>query len=334
MDKSKAILFFAKIIAVSFAVGALTAVINASGWVGFPRLLVSGLSGAMIGTGCLWFEYAVMSNRRVRWLRRVPIIAVVLMRAAVYSIVIAVSLILPPLLILGTAFWQDTDFLLSFWVSAAIAFAISTGLELLQLLGKEAALAIFTGRYRRPRLENRIVMFADLVGSTALAEAVGDLRFHELLGDIAYDLDEPIAATGGEIHRYVGDAIIATWPMERSENFVRCLICASAMIDVLARRSGTYTARYGQAMQIRIALHCGPLAAGEVGAWKKDIALLGDTMNSAARIEGAARHFDVNLVLSDAFKRNLPADIQSDLAPLPQYAAHGKEAALTLWSLT
>lgn len=333
MRQWKTILFFARVIGFSVLVGALTTVLNGVGWVSPARLLTGAMTGAIIGLGCTAWEFAVMSNRSLRWLRALPIAVIALTRAMAYCAIIAIGLNAPALLILGEHLWRNEDFAVNFGLSFAIATAISMTVELLQLLGKEAALSMFTGRYRRPRLESRIVMFADLKGSTALAERLGELQFHALLADFAYDMERPIGDHRGEVHRYVGDAIITTWPMTEHKNFTRSLGCAQDMIQTLAANAETYTQRYGQPLRIRVALHCGPVAAGEIGAWKKEIALLGDTMNSAARIEAAARESGAEIVISGSLKGHLPAAIQHQLVPLPTYAAHGKDNALLLWAL-
>lgn len=333
MNNHSTLAFFAKVVGVSFLIGPLIAVITGNVFTDWQRVLLSGVSGAAIGTGCLLLEYCVFANRSLRWLRKIPLIAVVGIRTLGYSAIIVAALVLPSLVFLGTRLWLEPDFALSFWVSIAIATGLSMSGELFQLLGREAALAMFTGRYRRPRLEHRIVMFADLTGSTALAEKLGDLRFHELLGDVAYDLERPIVTTGGETHRYVGDAIIITWSMDKPENFERCLLCATAMVRTLENKSDDYLSRYGQPMRMRIALHCGPVAAGEIGAWKKEISLLGDTMNTTARIESAAREFGSDIVVSDAIKSQLPDDWKSKLVRLPDFTAHGKQNSLRLWAL-
>lgn len=333
LNNNSILIFFAKVVGFSFLIGPLIALFAGNSVADWPRVLLSGISGAMIGSGCVFLEYFVLSNRSIRWLRKIPLITVVGIRAIAYSIIIVGGLVLPSLLFLGHKLWLDPDFFFSFWVSIGVATGLSMSGELFQLLGKEAALAMFTGRYRRPRLEQRIIMFADLAGSTALAEKLGDLGFHELLGDVAYDLERPIVETGGETHRYVGDAIIITWTMDKSKNFERCLLCATAIIQALKDKANEYTARYGQSMRMRIAIHCGPVAAGEIGVWKKEISLLGDTMNTTARIEAAARKFGSDIVVSDAIRRQLPEDWQSRLVGLPDFAAHGKQNALKLWAL-
>lgn len=333
MNNNLTLGFFSKVVGFSFLIGPLIALVAGNALADWPQALLSGVSGAMIGTGCLLLEALVLSNRSIRWLRKIPLIAVVALRAVVYSIIIVGGLVLPSLIFLGTKQWLDPDFAFGFWVSIAVATGLSMSAELFQLLGKEAALAVFTGRYRRPRIEQRIIMFADLTGSTALAEKLGDLKFHELLGDVAYDLESPIVANGGETHRYIGDAIIITWSMDKAKNFERCLICAEAMVAALEGKANQYSKIFGKPMHIRIAIHCGPVAAGEIGAWKKEISLLGDTMNTTARIEGAARQFGSDIVVSDVIRRRLPEAWRSKLIGLPDFDAHGKQDALKLWAL-
>ncbi|MFC3616748.1 adenylate/guanylate cyclase domain-containing protein [Lutimaribacter marinistellae] len=325
--------FLAKVTLISSLVGAAIPVLQSNGSLDTISIVVSGLSGALIGLGCTVVEITFFSNRSYRWLRQVPMIAVVALRAMIYGLIIFTSLSTPVILLLGTQAWTDPDFLFNFWLSAGIATIISTSVELIQLLGREATASIFTGAYRRPRLENRIVMFADLIGSTALAERLGDIRFHELLGDVAYDLSAPIDKNGGEVHRYVGDAVIITWPMTDQRNFSRSVDCAKGMVQTLAEHSKDYLARYDQAMRMRIAIHCGPVAAGEVGAWKKEIALLGDTMNTVARIENAAREFDIAIVISEGVRNGLPSGLQHGLRRMTDYSARGKQSNIKLWSV-
>ena len=65
-----------------------------------------------------------------------------------------------------------------------------------------------TGYYHRPRLEQRVFLFIDIEGSTALAERLGEFAFHHLINGFVIDIPEPIVAAYSEIHRYVGDELI------------------------------------------------------------------------------------------------------------------------------
>jgi class 3 adenylate cyclase len=67
--------------------------------------------------------------------------------------------------------------------------------------------------YHRPVRRRLIVMFLDLADSTHLAEALGELRVHDLITRFFFDIDEPIRAFGGAVHAYVGDEVIVSWPI-------------------------------------------------------------------------------------------------------------------------
>jgi class 3 adenylate cyclase len=69
----------------------------------------------------------------------------------------------------------------------------------------------------------RIVMFLDLRSSTSLAEQMGELRVHDLITHFFFDIDQPIVEHGGEVHSYVGDAVIITWRL--SDNAEKNAAC-------------------------------------------------------------------------------------------------------------
>lgn len=323
--------FLARIIAISATIGALIAAFRHQGYSLQTALIEGALMGILIGLGCTATDLLSRSTRRGGLARRLPIAALVLFRAAAFGFFILVGLCLPLWVISGVKFWQDPSFGSAFLIAVLVAAIISIIIEITRLLGTEATLSLLTGRYRQPRLEDRIVLFADLTGSTTLAESIGDLRFHAFLGDVALDLSPAIEAARGDVHRYVGDAVIVTWRLSQKDACDAALQCAAQMHQALDSAAPRYLAEFGSAPRLRIALHCGPLAAGEIGDWKKEIALLGDTMNTAARIEAAARAFDTATAVSDDVARLLSAEAKATLTPLPGYAANGKREDLALW---
>ncbi len=294
---------------------------------------VGMLTGVLIGFSCSCSEFFVFSNSRLRMARQMPLWQLLLLRTIVWCVCILAGMSLPNWLF-GQP-WQhlDAHFIENFAISAAIAFAFSSGIEISRLLGTEATTALITGRYARPRLENRVVLFADLVGSTALAERLGELQFHAFLSDVAQDFADPIYKTGGDVHRYIGDAVIVTWPLEKGVKNGASLNCALGMHRTLDRRASFYRTRYDTEPGIRVAIHCGQVAAGEIGDWKKEIALLGDTMNTTARIESAARDLGEQIVLSDDLAKRLPDTLRTPIRVLPAYEAAGKQDKLTLWAV-
>jgi adenylate cyclase len=70
--------------------------------------------------------------------------------------------------------------------------------------------------------------FIDLEGSTALAERLGDLAFHCLVNRFVIDVTDAIVKASGEICRYVGDELIASW---RLADGIANAHCARACFD-------------------------------------------------------------------------------------------------------
>ena len=158
-----------------------------------------------------------------------------------------------------------------------------------QLIGPNVLGSLLTGRYYRPREEQRIVLFLDLVGSTEIAERIGNVRFHALLSETFTRLSQVVTDFGGEVHRYVGDALIATWPLGTPQENARPIRCLFACRETLEAARSDLVYRHGHFPEFRAGLHSGPLVAGEIGGFKREIALVGDAMNTAARLEQACR---------------------------------------------
>ena len=125
--------------------------------------------------------------------------------------------------------------------------------------------------------------------------------------------------------------MIETWPQDQGVKDGASLTCARQKHAALAQAAPRYRRRYGAVPGIRIALHTGEVAAGEMGDWKKEITLLGDVMNTAARIEAAAKRHAAATVLSGALVSALPEQARANLRPLADGALDGKAVQIALW---
>ena len=112
-----------------------------------------------------------------------------------------------------TSRWLSSDFPRILAMSFVLSVVIGAIYELVRLIGGRVLLNVILGRYRHPIREDRVMMFLDLTSSTSLAEALGEVRMQELLTRFFFDIDEPIVAHGGEVHAYVGDEVIVSWPL-------------------------------------------------------------------------------------------------------------------------
>lgn len=288
-------------------------------------LTISGLEILLQGP---WAEAA----------RRWPVAAVFLFRTAVYGAAFFVMVHLATALALWswdpllhpTRLVSNATILGSF----GFAFGINLALMLGRLLGPRVVLSLLTGRYHRPREEQRLVLFMDLRGSTQAAEKLGDEQFHRFLNEVFCDVTDPILEAGGEIYRYVGDEIIVTWRVGARTMGSACVECVFTVEDVLARRREHYRAEFGIEPRLRSALHAGPLIVGEMGDVKREIVMLGDTMNTAARIEGVCREMQKDYVASAPALAVCPVPAGVRAESLGAVALRGKESGLELFALT
>lgn len=298
---------------------------------------VGAVVGALNGLALSSLE-TFLAGRGAAMLRRLPLVPVLVLRTLLYGGVflatghvamMLVGAVAPASLFSGMAMQPSLRF------SLAVALAFNFMFLLSGLLGPRILLALVTGRYRRPRAEERIVLFLDLHGSTRQAERLGDEAFHRFLNEVFFDISDPVLETGGEIYRYVGDEIIISWRRERGARDGACIACFFAIEDALARKAPQYRRAFGTEPRLRGALHAGPLVIGEMGDLKREIVMLGDTMNTAARIEEMCRVTGREFIVSEAVLRavgHLPPAVRME--PLGEMALRGKEGDVRLSALT
>ena len=154
-----------------------------------------------------------------------------------------------------------------------------------RLIGGRVLGSFLLGTYHRPRRQERIVMFLDIAGSTALAEQLGELRVHDLITRFFFDIDRPIADHDGEVHSYVGDEVIVTWPLTSdTQRNAQSLRCFFAVGDTMAELAPAYKREFAVVPNFRAGAHAGAVVVSECGDTKRQIAYFGDTMNVAARL--------------------------------------------------
>ncbi len=325
------------IAATSAAIGGAYSVTHAAqanaplfGLYGAPR---GALVGLVIGGALSCLEIFVLNSPLGSSLRRAPFLAHVAIKTVLYLGVILFGLALGAWAFPSpgaTTAIEGRDVLFSL----ALAFVFVFMLDVNSLLGQNMLLNFVTGRYYRPRLEERVLLFIDMEGSTGSAERLGPLAFHRLLNRFMSDLTGPIVSAGGEIYSYVGDELIATWRLADGLAEARCVSACFAALDELASRAPDYVREFGADVNFRAGIHCGPVVAGEMGTVKKEIVFLGDAVNTTARILELCRETgDRVLASADLIDRlELPPEVVK--RPLGDLRLRGKGADLALYGLT
>ncbi len=298
--------------------------------------LHGALNGALICLAIAPFEIWLL--RGARLLREAPFLALIAAKSVYYLAVFALSGVAADLVVQGIApvpasgpvrGFSTHDFIFAGAMSVGVNFILAIN----RLLGQSVLWDFVTGRYHRPRQEERIFLMLDMVDSTGIAERIGDVAFHRLLHRFFSDLGLVMIEHKGAVHKYVGDEMIVTWRREAGIREARCIRAALAAARRLEREGDEYERRFGVRPRFRAALHAGSVVSGEMGDLKKEIVFLGDALNTAARIEQACRDTGQDLLVSAALlsQVTLPAGIRAEsLGPV---TLRGKEVPVELFSL-
>lgn len=196
------------------------------------------------------------------------------------------------------------------------------------LLGEGTLWQLLRGRFYTPREEERIFMFLDLVSSTTLAERLGHIKYSMLIQDCFDDLGV-VSEYGAQIYQYVGDGVVLTWPMADGLRDASCVRAYFAFRQRLSGRASYYEEQYHAMPRFRAGMNAGSVIVTEVGRHKKEIAYHGDTLNTAARIQGKCKEFEVDFLMAEPLREQLPSS-EFIFASLGSAELRGKEASVAI----
>lgn len=182
------------------------------------------------------------------------------------------------------------------WLSVAIITIFT--MQISEKFGRLVFRNLLVGKYHVPKEEDRIFMFLDLKSSTTIAENLGSVLYFKFLNDFIEDASLPIIENFGEIYQYVGDEVIVTWPLEKGVTEARCIRCFFEIEEVIKKHQERYLSTYDTIPKFKAGLHCGRVAVGEVGTYKKDIVYSGDVLNTASRIQELCNRHNAELLIS------------------------------------
>jgi adenylate cyclase len=153
------------------------------------------------------------------------------------------------------------------------------------------------------RRQTVAVLFVDIVGFTRMAEAMAPEAVVTLLRQFHERMTAQIFACGGTVEKYIGDAIFAVFgvPNASDNDAANALACAELMLAALDRWNGERV-REGEApLAIGIGLNYGAAVLGDVGSeHSMSFTVIGDTVNTASRLQGLTRSLGTPLVVGDA----------------------------------
>ncbi len=148
------------------------------------------------------------------------------------------------------------------------------------------------------------VYFSDIAGFSAISESLSPRELVALMNEYLSAMTDIIEAHGGFVDKYIGDAIVAVFGAPADDpnhavNAVRAALACEAELAVM-NRTGV-TAFRGLQIRHRIGLNSGDALVGNIGSRRRfNYTVMGDTVNLAARLEGANKHYGTSIMAAEA----------------------------------
>jgi adenylate cyclase len=180
------------------------------------------------------------------------------------------------------------------------------------------------------------VLFSDLRGFTTFSETQPAARVIDVINYYLNEMTEAILAEGGTLISYIGDGILAIFgaPLEQPDHADRAFLAAREMIGPRLARLNARLGELGleRSFEMGVGLHSGPVMAGNVGSAERvEYTVIGDTVNTASRLEGLTKDSEAMLFVSAATHERMRR-YADELTPVGEFSVRGRSARLQVWT--
>jgi adenylate cyclase len=187
--------------------------------------------------------------------------------------------------------------------------------------------------------ERRIVtvLFSDIRGFTTFSETRPPDEVIDVLNRYLTRMSDVIIDHGGTLISYMGDGIMATFgaPIEQTDHADRAVAAAREMVGGALESFNEEVRSEGLAdgFKMGVGLNSGPVMAGNVGSERRlDYTTIGDTTNTAARLEGMTKGSGYSIFIADGTRTMLTRRVD-DLVHVDDFEVRGRQAKITVWSV-
>jgi adenylate cyclase len=181
------------------------------------------------------------------------------------------------------------------------------------------------------------VLFSDLRGFTSFAEELEPERVIEVLNQYLGEMSDAIMDNGGTLVAYMGDGIMAVFgaPIEQDDHADRALAAAREMLKVRLPRFNEWLKGegLGDGFAMGIGINSGTVMSGQVGSERRiEYTAIGDTTNTAARLEGMTKGSGHQVFVADSTKVAM-RDGQVELQIVGEHEVRGRTHKITVWTI-
>lgn len=206
-------------------------------------------------------------------------------------------------------------------------------------VGNRTGQRILAGQIRRGHSEviNAAIWLSDMRGFTSLSDQFPPHVMIDLLNRY-FDCQIPVILdNGGEVLNFMGDGLLAMFPIERAEETAE--VCDRALTVAVEARARVLSMpklpemEHLPPVRFGVALHVGEVLYGNIGGGNRlDFTCIGPAVNLAARLEKIAAEHGRIIVSSEAFASHC-RDWHSQLSPLGQFTIRGFGTPQTVFGL-
>ena len=199
-------------------------------------------------------------------------------------------------------------------------------------LGVHTGGRVLAGRIRRGDGEEipAVIWWGDLRGSTGLAERLPRQQYLDLLNDFFECTAGSVVEQGGEVLKFIGDAVMAIFPLrDAPDSGQRALDAARMALGRIEGRNARAPA-HDSKIEAAIALHRGDVNYGNVGVpGRLDFTVTGPAVNEVARLEGLSKQLGRTVVASERFAALVP----DALVSLGRHVLRGVSSEIEVFTL-
>jgi adenylate cyclase len=146
------------------------------------------------------------------------------------------------------------------------------------------------------------VFFSDLVGFSAIAEAMTPTELVTFMNEYLSAMTDIIESNGGYIDKYIGDSIVAVFgaPVDDADHARHAAQAALGCRDRLDELNQHSAALRGLQVAHRMGLNSGEALVGNIGSVRRfNYSVMSDAVNVASRLEGANKHYGTTIIASE-----------------------------------
>jgi adenylate cyclase len=180
------------------------------------------------------------------------------------------------------------------------------------------------------------VLFSDIRGFTTFSEARDPGQVLDVLNAYHQEMTGAVMDNGGTLISFMGDGIYAVFgaPIEMDDHADRAFTAAREMLEVRLPRVNEWMQEndIGDEFQIGIGLNSGPVMAGNIGSEQRlEFTTIGDTVNTAARLEGMTKGSGHSLFVADSTRERL-SERDGELSYVDSMPVRGRAEEIRVWA--